>query len=102
MNVLKHIHELNLPDIYFDNLEIQLRANNQDLLRSTRPIHVSILRKNQILEISFNDNKFLGILAGSLKGSGKINLETTENSLRIDFSDEDLENMSGISKILLN
>ncbi|MBK7056968.1 MAG: hypothetical protein KBF99_07100 [Leptospiraceae bacterium] len=102
VNVLKHIHELNLPDIYFDNLEIQLRANNQDLLRSTRPIHVSILRKNQILEISFNDNKFLGILAGSLKGSGKINLETTENSLRIDFSDEDLENMSGISKILLN
>lgn len=101
-NVLKYIHELNLPDIYFDNLEILIKASNQNLLRSPQPMHVSILRKNQFLDITFNDNKFMGLLAGSLKGGGKINLETSENSLRIDFSDHDLESMSGISKILLN
>ncbi len=102
LNVLRYIHELNLPDIYFDNLEIHLRANNQDLLRSSRPIHVSLIRKDQFLDISFNDNRFMGILAGSLQGSGNFNLETNENSLRIDFSNQDMENMSGISKALLN
>ena len=32
LNALKYFIELNLPDIYFDNLELQIRSNNQDLL----------------------------------------------------------------------
>ena len=101
-DILKYIYELNLPDIYFDNLEVLIRADNQEMLRTTRPIHISIKRKNQFLEIDFNDNRFLGLLKGSLKGNSKINLETSESFLRVDFSDHDLDDMSGISKLLLN
>lgn len=100
--VLKYIHELNLPDIYFDNLEIQIRAANQDMLRTAKNINVSIIRKNQFLEISFNDSKIFGLLTGSLKGSGRINLETDENTIRIDFSKHDLDAMSGITNSLIN
>lgn len=102
LNALKYFHELNLPDIYFDNLELQIRSNNQDLLRSSKPIHVSLVRREQFIDINFNDNQFMGILVGSLKGSGKYNLETNENSITIDFSNQDMYNMPGISKALLN
>ncbi|MBP7283622.1 MAG: hypothetical protein KBA66_18695 [Leptospiraceae bacterium] len=101
-NLLKYIHELNLPDIYFDKLDIIVRANNQDLLQSDKPLQLSIERKNEFLVISLNDNRFLGILAGKIKGDGKVNLETKEGFLRVDFSNHDLENMPGISRMLLN
>lgn len=101
-NILKYIHELNLPDIYFDKLELIIRSNNQNLLQSDRPLHVSIQRKNQYLDITLDDNRFLGLIAGGIKGDGKVNLETNESSLRVDFSDHDLENMSGITRFLLN
>ncbi|HNE56471.1 MAG TPA: hypothetical protein PK079_25135, partial [Leptospiraceae bacterium] len=101
-NVLKYIHELNLPDIYFDNLEIQIKSGNQDLLRSVENINVSISRREQFLDITFNDSQFFGLVSGSVKGSGKINLESGENTLRIDFSKHDLDAMEGITNTLIN